>query len=507
MARGVNFFPNAWARVALQRIGRRWPMAANRYRTVLALSHQRLKVIHSVRRGTSRTIDLMHVEPVAGLSEEEVLQWLKRFWSERGLEPGEVVVAVPEALTTLRTFTLPATDPKEVRAIVELQAERYTPYAKEEILTDWVMLESGLSGYSKVLVVVVHQDVVHRALRLLQGMGWPLERVGFELEGLGHWLRGAIQPDDEKGKLLVAEMERETTAVAVFQAGKLLHHRSLALGMEVLEEGSEAGPNRFVAEFQRTLEAFEIEGLDRQGMEIVLTGLATQVPAFGVTLQQALDLAVRVVPMSDGIPLDDRVRMDPQTLQAASFASLIGLALGDGTVDLTPKALRLERTFEIRSRAVLQVGCQVLAGLLLVSFWMIGRAYEDQRYLAWLTQQQAKLAQEAKELSNFLDQVKMVEEWMAYSDELLEAMDELQKKTPHTIRWTSLAYQKGDRIHLKGLSPEVPKVFDFVAELKKSQRFSDVQARRTNPVKVQEEDWIEFEIVCTLRPPTWGVSG
>jgi Tfp pilus assembly protein PilN len=482
-------------------------MAANRYRTVLALSHQRLKIIHSVRRGTSRTIDLMHVEPVAGLSEEEVLQWLKRFWSERGLEPGEVVVAVPEALTTLRTFTLPATDPKEVRAIVELQAERYTPYAKEEILTDWVMLESGLSGYSKVLVVVVHQDVVHRALRLLQGMGWPLERVGFELEGLGHWLRGAIQPDDEKGKLLVAEMERETTAVAVFQAGKLLHHRSLALGMEVLEEGSEAGPNRFVAEFQRTLEAFEIEGLDRQGMEIVLTGLATQMPAFGVTLQQALDLAVRVVPMSDGIPLDDRVRMDPQTLQAASFASLIGLALGDGTVDLTPKALRLERTFEIRSRAILQVGCQVLAGLLLVSFWMIGRAYEDQRYLAWLTQQQAKLAQEAKELSNFLDQVKMVEEWMAYSDELLEAMDELQKKTPHTIRWTSLAYQKGDRIHLKGLSPEVPKVFDFVAELKKSQRFSDVQARRTNPVKVQEEDWIEFEIVCTLRPPTLGVSG
>ena len=52
---------------------------------------------------------------------------------------------------------------------------------------------------------------------------------------------------------------------------------------------------------------------------------------------------------------------------------------------------------------------------------------------------------------------------------------------------------------LKGISPETPKVFDFVAELEKLPRFSKVEARRTTRKKVEDRDVTEFEILCTFK--------
>jgi hypothetical protein len=158
--------------------------------TVISVGDRWLKLLHATGREPFRRVDLLLAHPIAGTDPDEILNRLKEVWGLKGLKPGAVLIANPSHLTTVRLFTLPSVDPKEIQEIVALQAERHTPYAKEEILTDHLVIESDRSGYSRVLVIISHQDVVHRGLRLVSGMGWPFEKVGFEWEGLAHWFRG-----------------------------------------------------------------------------------------------------------------------------------------------------------------------------------------------------------------------------------------------------------------------------------------------------------------------------
>ncbi len=178
-----TFLADAWRNVS-KKISQWMPTGMVQNITVLSVSGQWLKLLHASGRGSDRKIDTLIAQPVAGMSDEAVLSWLRSAWALRSFEPGDVFIANPAHLTTVRLFTLPSTDSKEIRDIVELQAEKHTPYAKEEILTDFLIIESDPSGYSRVLVIISHQDVVHRGLRLVEGMGWTLDRVGFELEGL-----------------------------------------------------------------------------------------------------------------------------------------------------------------------------------------------------------------------------------------------------------------------------------------------------------------------------------
>lgn len=298
---------------------------------------------------------------------------------------------------------------------------------------------------------------------------------------------------------LVAELDGDATAVTLFQKGKPCYHRSLALGGDSLREDPSGGPARLSAEFQRSMETFEAEGLSVKVSQVVLTGQADRFPALAEAVQQVLGVPVEVVPALEPFPLaEGALSAGEGGSPEVSFASLAGLALGEGVVDLTPATVKLRRTFEIRSRALVKVGCQIIAGFLLVSCWMMGRAYENQRYLAWLSQEHERLGQEAGLLTSLMDQMRMARDWVDLSAELLEVLDLLQRNTPPTVRWNQLTYSRQDQISLRGTSPEIPKVFDFVAELRKSPRFSEVEVRRTSMTKLKGEEVTEFEILCRL---------
>ncbi len=115
--------------------------------TVLSLDGQWLKVLHVQGRTFARTVTALIAHRIEGMNEPDVLTWLQEAWASSHLEAGTVLIANPSHLTTTRVFTLPATDPAEIREIVELQAEKHTPYAKEEILTDRIF--DALRGFRR----------------------------------------------------------------------------------------------------------------------------------------------------------------------------------------------------------------------------------------------------------------------------------------------------------------------------------------------------------------------
>ena len=444
-------------------------------------------------------ISTLLAQPIEGMSDEEILVWLREACQQRGFEAGTVLVANPSHLTTTRLFTLPSTDPVEIRDIIELQAEKHTPYAKEEILTDFRVLETDPSGYSRVLLILSHQDIVHRALRLLEGMGWVLERVGFELDGLTNWLQLA-QPEAGDGVILVAEMDAETTTLAAVKQGKPYFHRSLAMGLSFLAAHPDDGVAKLCDEFQRSIEAFEAEGFNMPITGIVLTGQAERVPELKERLQQTLELPTSALSAFAPAEAPEDAGSSGERLSQVAFASLLGLALKPSETDLTPKALKLHRSFEARAKALVTLGGQAIGILLLVSCLIVAKAIRNERYYTRLFHEDQMLSGQVHVMESSIDEIKLVQDWLDRRNRLLEAVAEMNKRTPDTIQWASITYTADGQLILKGVSEEIPKVYDFAGELRSSGQFASVEARKVTKRRVEDQNVTDFELLCSFKP-------
>lgn len=475
------------------RLGQWLPRSAHGL-TVLSMDGRWLKLLHVT--GAGRRVTTLMAHPVEGTSDEGILNLLRQACAAKGFEPGPVLIANPSHLTTTRLFTLPATHPKEIRDIVELQAEKHTPYAKEEILADFRIIDTDRAGYSRVLLALSHQDIVHRALKLVEGMGWLLDRVGFELEGLVSWF-GVVQRDVREGAMVV-ELDSEITTLVVLQHHKPYFHRSLGLGVRHLFDDPKEAPVRLAAELQRSLDAFEAEGLNVPVSTIVLTGQATRFPGLQELVQKHLELPTTVVLPFEGCPVAEGAKTPDDAVDQVSFAGLLGLAIGPSEIDLTPKALKLHRAFEARAKALMGLGVQAIAALLLLSCLIVGKAYQNERYHARLLREQELVAAQAQELEETLGRLEFVKSWLRRRGQVLEVVSEVNQRTPSAILWDSFTFTAGEGVVLKGVSDEIPTVYDFAAELKRSPLFARVDARRVTKKTVNERDVTEFELVCPL---------
>lgn len=300
--------------------------------------------------------------------------------------------------------------------------------------------------------------------------------------------------------MLVAEIDHETTTLAMLRQDKPYLHRSVSIGAAHLLQDPEGAAAKLTTEFQRSLETVDAEGLNLPVAGIVLTGQADRIVGLGDRLQQALNLPAVVVPMFDQLAVAEGALPDQEPVSQMSFASLAGLALRSSQVDLTPKALKLHRAFEMRSRALVGLGCQLIGGLLLLSCLFIGKAHKHERYHASLVREQQERALAVQQLERSLRQMEFVKDWLGGREQFLDALTELSIHTPETIRWDSVSYTKDAQLVVKGTSGEMPKVFDFVAELRKLPHFTKVETRRVTNKKKGDRLVTEFEMVCSFEP-------
>lgn len=465
--------------------------------TVFSVDGHWMKLLHIKGGRQNRVVTNLIVLPVAEIPFQDVVNKLRLTCEERRIEPQSVIVANPSHLTTTRLVSVPSADWAEIREIVELQIEKHTPYAKEEILTDFAILETDSNGYSKVMLVIAHQDVVNRALRIVEAMGWMLERVTFELEGLVRWSHN-VKSTSAGQPFLLADLDAEVATVAVIQRNELLFHRSLPFGMKQIASEASGVSGRLVGELRRSVEAFEAEGLHTALAGIVVTGQVEQLPELKAQIEQGLELATEVVSSFERFALSETGTASLQETGSASFAGLLGLAQGQAKIDLTPKPLRLHRTFELRARSLLVVGCQVIGVLALVGAIIIGDVQKQERYYGWLRAEARRTAEAANLLDGSLQQLELVRQWINTRGQYLDIITELNKHSSEAIRWDSADYVQGERIVLKGTSREMPRVFDMVAALEKSKLFAKVEAKRVTKRKENEEELTNFELTCEL---------
>lgn len=212
-------------------------------------------VVHAIlaEEGDGFRIEALHAREISGGLDGDTLCTFAR---ETGLPNRAFVSILPRHEATLRILTLPSHDPAEIASMVTLGAEELAPYPREQLAIRHYIITRLPSGESRVLVVLFHQDVIHRHVQLLNSAGLEPGKIAFSTACL-HALACA-SPEAPRGRHALAWISEDALEVVVMQDGVLEFSRGVAHHARWNEHGA-AGQGALGYEIRDALAAYRRE--------------------------------------------------------------------------------------------------------------------------------------------------------------------------------------------------------------------------------------------------------
>ncbi len=367
---------------------------------------------------------------------------------------GDTALGLPSTEVLLRVVSLPAVDDDELAEMVELQADKFSPFPIETMAVSHEVLERT-EDQCRVLVAAARDDTVDAQAKLLVEAG--LRPAGIDSCALGWWRLlqdGGDVPGEGRAALVV--MGGATVELIVVQDGVPLVFRSLDFGQD-------ASPTEVAAdigqELSHTLIIVELEhGSHPCGISIwayedqlaVIEG-ALKAEDSGEITFHALD---ELPPVCEGIARR--------------------LVTGGG-IDLTPQAW-LDADTAARNRrqmlgglaGVLGVWLLCVIGLVALFGWRKGKVSRLQaRRESWEAP-----AMEVRELRG---RVRMIDRYTDMSHSALECLREISGILPKGVDLISFTYTKSDAIRIDGLAGQRSLIYGFKEALDASGLFPQVE--------------------------------
>ncbi len=367
---------------------------------------------------------------------------------------GDAALGLPSTEVLLRVVSLPAVEDDELAEMVELQADKFSPFPIETMAVSHEVLDRR-EDQCRVLVAAARNEAVEAQTRLLVEAGLRPESI--DSCALGWWRllqdSGGVPAEGRSALVIISGA---TAELIVVEEGVPLVFRSLNLGPG-------AAPGDLAAdigqELSHTLISVELEhgshpcGISLWAYEDQLAVMETalRVGAVGGIASHALD---GLPPVCEGIARR--------------------LITGGG-IDLTPQAwrdadaaARYRRQMLGGVAGVLGVWLLCVVGLVALFGWRKGK-------IARLQARRATWEAPAMEVRELRRRVRMIDRYTDMSHSALECLREISGIQPNGVDLVSFTYTKGDTIRIDGQAGERSLIYGFKEALDASGFFPHVE--------------------------------
>lgn len=439
-----------------------------------------------------------------GISDLDISQKIAAFVQKEIPKPDEVIIAHPSHSLTMRILSLPSTDPREIKDIVDLQAVKQTPYSRDEITTGFRIIDRDEAGYSRVLVAISHREVAGRYFKLNELAAITHSRMTAAAEGAQSWVGTLIQ----KGKIfkdesvLVLDMDWVTADLLIFQKGEMIFSRSLGLGAKNLQEQGAPMEAEIVREVQRSMESLSAEHQGLNINRVLLTGVQKNLKDFSAALVRELNIPCEVHSVLEDFPSSDAASMlEHEKEFSVSFSSVLAIAASPQriTLDLTPQEIQIRRGLEARAKELVMLGTLCLALISIASLISVEKMYKKSSYLNLLRKQYHSVSGEAEGVERLVAKMKLAHEQNDTFNDPLDVLKDINEVIPNNIVLTAFQYNRGDQsLVLRGTSSEMSTVFQFLTTLENTPTLEQVKTRNVTKRKVDNKELAEFEIAAHI---------
>ncbi|MCP4651355.1 MAG: pilus assembly protein PilM [PVC group bacterium] len=460
------------------------------------ISEEYIKIVVSKHRGQqAKIIDAM-VKPIGTLSDGDIAGAIMSFLKTNRYKPKAVAVSLARSFVTVRNLHLPSKDQSEIGGMIDLHISRIIPYKREEVVLSHHFSGVDELGYARVMLAIIHIDIITRQMRILEKTGFPVDRITLSSYGSWQWVLRSFNSEIKKTELyLILDIDATFTDFIIFDRDNLLFTRNIAIKAQELH--SDLGKRKLLGEVRQSLLIFNNEEIEKKPQAIFLSG--ANIPRFSKIVEEELSIPVRTVsgPVSEGI-LKTKERRIPESI---SLNALSELNLKEGNVILSfilPE-MQVRRSVKEKTKELVVLGSLMILSFMIISLIFWARIYNKQTYLKQLTERSILVENELGDIAEKIDRIAFTKSFLNKRCIPLFVMSRLQKviKDSASIELISLSDNK--KITLRGQAYKLSDVFALVSSLDEVEEFTEVQTRYTRERKMKNMILTDFELSLLLN--------
>ena len=423
------------------------------------------RTVEIVPAGT--TLDFASVETPAAIK------------SVCGHMKGDLCVGIPSDKTLMRVVDLPTSDPAEMKNMVELQVDKFSPFPVEHMAVALEVL-SQKEKTSRVLIVAIQREIVETFGRALGPAG--LLPRWIDVQVMGWWFLLKEQGEiPEKGRKVILLLEKTGTELIVCQDGIPVVFRSLGSGQGLSEEDFFT---ELADETAYTLTALEAERGVADGVKLGLWYGAVKTPP-KLIAPDAVPLKVQPPAGDPPAVLMEKLRaacgveMDSRSLDSLpplteGLARRVAVK-GDTLLNLAPPEWRAQEHGRRTKKSLL------IASIAFLVVWLAGvsvftgglKVQENRRNQLKLSV--AVLEKSATKVKELKDKITMFEQYADRTRSALECLREISALLPQGVDLSSFSYKKGASVSLRGECSTPEPIYSYVQALQQSPLFTAVK--------------------------------
>lgn len=470
-------------------------MFKRRITTSIEINERHLKLAQISSKGGQVKVVACVYKELSSSDLEGGAKALQQILREHNIRPRHVILSIPRHSVTIKNVKLPSKNLAELDEMAGFQAVKQIPYSKEEMAYGFNVIGADPEGYSKVMLVICHREVIERPIEILRSCGLSPEKVTLSSFGLLNWFNfnNELRKQSETSPVILVDCDTNSSDVAIIHMGKLVYTRGLTFGYA---EGM-SYHNRLADEIDKTLPTLEKESELARPTHAVFTGNVSESALLKSESEGALNMKIQFVDPFKLASLSIAPAFQPYVTQA-SYSSLIGTAIGEEEVDLLPKALKLEKSAKIKKRELTISVILTFAVITSISFTAWNKIHQKELILNNVESKLSQTAPFAQEIEKMRMATEVITYQLKKKSEALDVLNELHKIIPPQIYLILYTYDE-EKAELKGTANALSDVFKLVTVLEDSPSFKNVEVRYATKRKIGEQELVDFEIVCHLN--------
>jgi len=462
-----------------------------------AIKAARVKVF-----GGRRIVTEFFYKDIRGGSREETVASLKELLTHhRRRGDFRLALSAPAHFLITKNIEIPSQDAKEIKDIINLQAGRLTPYAREEVIIDYVNIGVFRQSYTKLLLAIINKDIVSRQFALFGEAGARVDRIYFSSEAIGALVYQHVRLEAQDTPFALIHVDTSATDFGVFLKGKLIFSRSIAVGAHHLLTEREQHLSRYIEELKKSLDAYHLEDIEVAPTVVAFCGAVGRLRDLEVMMLDAFRIPIKIINTPDMLACGANLDKDVLAMEEVSALNVAAPAAAAGApgINLIPEEMKLRQALEERGRDIIRTGVLAMTTLLFIFATFLVHIYLKAEYLQKLNTRFRKLNTEAAAIEEDFSRVRVIRKFLDRRGYFLAVLADVYELTPPEIAVINVRLRETGGFSVKGEATSMATVFAYVADLEKSDSLKEVKARYTSKKKVQERELVDFEVSGVLE--------
>ena len=470
-------------------------------KTIIEITDAHVKVVQSKPQRGTAVISACEVRALQNFTDEELVRLLNEMTASRSIPIADLVIVIPRRFVILKQMQLPSVNEQEIQKMISLQLVNQIPYPLDDIVYNEIFVERDASGYTHVLVIVIHKEIIDRFLKVFQKIGLRPKQLTLSSLGLVEWLKYQEQKKklDLSQPVALIHIDSVQTEICFCRQDKLIFSRQLNYGAKDLNTDNMVA---FTHQIDLSLSSYRKENMGPAVSKIIMVCSLPEVNTIAEKIQKELTLPVQVMTSFDNI-------LSQKNISLTSFKNQLGVSFGvpfglaqmekEKILNFLPKEIDDTEKNKVKKLQWVKFIFLLLAILVLTASFFGVEVYQKTMILKNIEQRNQQLKPEMAKADKVIKFVQFFEDDFKGRVLIADLMDELYNLIPTDISLRTFEFDEKGALSIQGYAENGASVNVFQSSLVKSSFFKEVNLEFATKRRIFNLELTDFKIVCQLN--------